>query len=52
MSSRSFRNNNPGNLRHHCPAGIYPVVERHHGTDDGHNYAHFPTVADGCAAFG
>jgi hypothetical protein len=47
---RSFRNNNPGNLRHHGPAGVYPVVERHHGTDDGQNYAHFPTVADGCAA--
>jgi hypothetical protein len=50
MPSRSFRNNNPGNLRHHGPAGVYLVVERHHGTDDGQNYARFPTVADGCAA--
>jgi hypothetical protein len=50
MPSRSFRNNNPGNPRHHGPAGVYPIVERHYGTDDGHNYARFPTVADGCAA--
>jgi hypothetical protein len=50
VPSRSFRNNNPGNLRHHGPAGVFPVVERLHGTDDGQNYARFPTVADGCAA--
>jgi hypothetical protein len=50
MPSRSFRNNNPGNLRHHGPAGIYPVVERHLGADDGQNYACFPTAVDGCAA--
>jgi hypothetical protein len=51
MSSRSFRNNNPGNIRHHNAKGkVYPVVERWGGEDDGENYARFKSVPDGCAA--
>jgi hypothetical protein len=51
MSSPAFRNNNPGNIRHHGPTGkVYPVVERWNGKDDGNNYAKFLSVADGCAA--
>ncbi len=51
MPSRSYRNNNPGNIRHHGPTGkVYPVVERWNGKDDGKNYAKFLSVADGCAA--
>jgi hypothetical protein len=50
MPSRSFRNDNPGNLRHHGAVGVFPIVERHYRKDDGHNYAPLPTVADGCAA--
>lgn len=53
MSSRSFRNNNPGNIRHHSTgpgSTIYPVVLQFQGVDDGDNYAHYPTVAKGCAS--
>jgi hypothetical protein len=51
MSSRAFRNNNPGNIRHHGPSGnIYPVAERWLATDDGENYARFPSIPAGCAA--
>jgi len=51
MPSRSFRNNNPGNIRHHNKDDIvYPVVKKWYGKDDGMNYAQFPTIADGCAA--
>jgi hypothetical protein len=51
MSSPAFRNNNPGNIRHHGPTGkVFPVVERWNGKDDGNNYAKFRSVADGCAA--
>ena len=53
MSSRSFRNRNPGNIRY-ASAGvgkpIYPVVLQFQGTDDGDNYAKFPTIAKGSAA--
>jgi hypothetical protein len=51
MPSRSFRNNNPGNIRHHNTKGkVYPVAERWGGVDDGENYARFKSVPEGCAA--
>ena len=52
MASRSFRNNNCGNLRYSAGniGGPYPIVLQFQGTDDGDNYAVFPTVAKGCAA--
>jgi hypothetical protein len=51
MSSRSFRNNNPGNIRHHSPSGaVYPIVKRWFAEDDGSNYAKFNSVPEGCAA--
>ena len=51
MASRSVRNNNPGNIRHHGPDGtIYAVVKAFNGEDDGSNYAHFPSVASGCGS--
>jgi hypothetical protein len=51
MTSRSCRNNNPGNIRHHNAKGeVYTVVKRWRGVDDGENYARFPSVPEGCAA--
>jgi hypothetical protein len=51
MSSRSCRNNNPGNIRHHNSKNIvYPVNLILSGKDDGQNYASYPSIAKGCAA--
>jgi hypothetical protein len=51
MPSRSFRNKNPGNIRHHNAKGeVYPVVKRWGGVDDGDNYARFKSIPEGCAA--
>lgn len=52
MATRAYRNNNPGNIRHHSGSleVIYPVVLQFQGLDDGDNYAKFPTRAKGCAA--
>ena len=53
MSSRSFRDNNPGNIRHHSDGPghpMYPVSLIFQGADDGDNYAKFPSISQGCAA--
>jgi len=44
MPSRSFRNNNPGNIR----SGPWAVA--HRATDDGDGYAKFATAIEGTAA--